>query len=123
MFTSAPEKNSRLRPILSTIDSECLLTVHLSTSLQEGRPMNTSTRVLAVTAAASFAVFGVVGCSSDDNDSSTATSSAAMTSSAMGSGMSPSSAMPAPAPDLLVPGCAHYADVVRSAAGPLRGLD
>lgn len=47
--------------------------------------MNTSTRVLAVTAAASFAVFGVVGCSSDDNDSSTDTSSAAMTSSAMGS--------------------------------------
>src|SRR3546814_3905522 len=53
LFTSAPEKNFRLRPILSTTDSECLLTVHLSTSLQEGRPLNTSTRVLAVTAAAS----------------------------------------------------------------------
>ena len=84
--------------------------------------MNTSTRVLAVTAAASFAVFGVVGCSSDDNDSSTDTSSAAMTSSAMGSSMSPSSAMAEPASDLVGAGCADYAAAVPSGAGSVSGM-
>ncbi|NMM87891.1 fasciclin [Rhodococcus sp. SRB_17] len=80
---------------------------------------STSTRVLAVTAAASFALVGVVGCSSDKDDSSSATSSAAMTSSNMA--MTPSSAM-APASDLVGAGCAEYAASVPTGAGSVSGM-
>ncbi|MDI9913876.1 fasciclin domain-containing protein [Rhodococcus sp. IEGM 1379] len=80
---------------------------------------STSTRVLAVTAAASFALVGVVGCSSDKDDSSSATSSAAMTSSSMA--MTPSSAM-APASDLVGAGCAEYAASVPTGAGSVSGM-
>lgn len=83
--------------------------------------MNTSTRVLAVTAAATFAVFGVAGCSSDDN-SSTDKSSAATTSSPMGSSTASGSAMADPASDLVGAGCADYAAAVPSGAGSVDGM-
>ncbi|MDV6266944.1 fasciclin domain-containing protein [Rhodococcus globerulus] len=82
--------------------------------------MNTSTRVLAVTAAASFALVGIVGCSSDSDDSSDATSSAATTTSSMS--MSTTSAMADPASDLVGAGCADYAAAVPTGAGSVSGM-
>ncbi|MGC0365191.1 putative surface protein with fasciclin (FAS1) repeats [Rhodococcus sp. 27YEA15] len=84
--------------------------------------MSTSTRVLAVTAAASFAIFGVVGCSSDNDNSSTDTTSTTASSSTTSSSMSSTSAMAAPASGLVGAGCADYASAVPTGAGSVSGM-
>lgn len=83
--------------------------------------MNTTTRVLAVTAAASFALLGASACSSDEGDS-TSTDGAGTTAMTSAETDSATTGMADPAANLVGAGCADYAKAVPEGAGSVSGM-